>query len=52
MNGSALSLFVLRVFADDPDGALALDDLALIAHRLHGCSDLHKPLYPPFMRIY
>lgn len=38
---SALPLFVLRIFADDPYDALALDDFALVAHRLYGSSYLH-----------
>ena len=38
---SALTLLVLGVFADDHDFALALDDLALLAHGLHGRSDFH-----------
>ena len=37
----ALTLFMLGVVADDHDFALALDDLALLAHRLHGRSDFH-----------
>ena len=40
-NSSALPLFVLRILADDPDNAFALDDFALVAHRLHGSSNLH-----------
>ena len=32
---------MLGVLADDHDFALALDDLALLAHRLHGRSDFH-----------
>ena len=38
---SALTLLVLRVLADDHDFTLALDDLALLAHGLHGRSDFH-----------
>ena len=30
-----LSLFVLRVLADDPDAALSLDDLALLTDRFY-----------------
>ena len=30
-----LSLFVLRVLADDPDAALSLNDLALLANRFY-----------------
>ena len=41
---STLSLFVLRIFADDPDRTLALDDFALVTHGLHGSSNLHRPL--------
>ncbi len=36
-----LTLLVLGVLADDHDFALALDDLALLAHGLHGRSDFH-----------
>ena len=36
-----LALLVLGVFADDHDFTLALDDLALFAHGLHGRSDFH-----------
>ncbi len=36
-----LALLVLGVLADDHDFALALDDLALLAHGLHGRSDFH-----------
>ena len=35
---------MLRVLADNPYHALALDDLALLAHRLNGCSNLHSLL--------
>ena len=35
---------MLRILADNPDYALALDDLALLAHRLYGCSNLHVAL--------
>ena len=38
---SALALLVLGVLADDHDFALALDDLALLAHGLDGRSDFH-----------
>jgi hypothetical protein len=41
-NESALSLFVLRVLADDADGALPLDDFALFTHWFYGRSDLHS----------
>ena len=36
-----LSLLVLGVLADDHDFTLALDDLALLAHGLHGRSYFH-----------
>ena len=36
-----LALLVLGVLADNHDFALALDDLALLAHGLHGRSDFH-----------
>lgn len=32
---------MLRILADNPDNALALDNLALLAHRLDGCSNFH-----------
>ena len=32
---------MLRILADNPDNALALNDFALLAHRLHRCSNLH-----------
>jgi hypothetical protein len=38
---STLSLLMLRILADNPDNALALDNLALLAHRLDGCSNFH-----------
>jgi hypothetical protein len=38
---SALALLVLGVLADDHDFALALDDLALLAHGLDRRSDFH-----------
>jgi len=38
---SALSLFVLRVFADNTDDTLSLDNLALFADWLNGRSNLH-----------
>ena len=37
----ALLLLVLGVFADNHDVTLALDDLALLAHRLDGRSHFH-----------
>jgi hypothetical protein len=40
----ALALLVLGVFADDANDAAAVDDLALVADRFYGCSDLHKIL--------
>ncbi len=39
-----LSLFMFRILADDPDYAFALNDFALFAHRLYGCSYLHAAL--------
>ena len=36
-----LALLVLGVLADDHDFALALDDLALLAHGLDARSDFH-----------
>src|SRR6187200_422368 len=39
---SALPLLVLGVFANDHHGAMAPDDLAVVAPRLDGCSDLHR----------
>jgi hypothetical protein len=36
-----LSLLMLGVFANNHDFALALDDLALLAHGLHGRSHFH-----------
>ena len=38
---STLPLFVFRILADDPDNAFALDDFALVTHRLHGSSNFH-----------
>ena len=38
---SALTLLMLRVFTNDHDFALALNDLALFAHGLDGRSYLH-----------
>ncbi len=35
---------MLRIFADDPDNALALNDFAFFAHRLNGRSYLHAAL--------
>ena len=37
----ALLLLVLGIFADNHDVTLALDDLALLAHRLDGRSHFH-----------
>ena len=37
----ALTLLMLGILADHHDFALALDDLALLAHGLHGRSDFH-----------
>src|SRR3954447_6299387 len=39
---SALPLLVLGVLADDHHGAVAPDDLAVVAPRLDGRSDLHR----------
>ena len=39
--GLALTLLVLGVFANNHNFALALDDLALLAHGLHARSDFH-----------
>jgi hypothetical protein len=44
--GLTLALLVLGVLADDHDFALALDDLALLAHGLHGRSDFHFVIPP------
>jgi hypothetical protein len=38
---SALSLFVLGVFADDADNALSLNDFAFFAHGLDRRSNFH-----------
>lgn len=35
---------MLRILADNPDNAFALDNFALLAHRLHGCSNFHAAL--------
>ena len=40
-NRLALLLLMLRIFADDHYAALALDYLALFAHRLYGRSYFH-----------
>ena len=48
---STLSLFVLRIFADDPDNTLALNDFALIANRLYGSSYFHSLLLSSFSAI-
>src|SRR3954452_13094237 len=39
----SLPLLVARVLADHQDGAVATDDLALLAHRLDRRSYLHGP---------
>src|SRR3989304_915887 len=39
---SALPLLVLGIDADDHHGAVAPDDLAVVATRLDGRSDLHR----------
>ena len=38
---STLSLLVLRILADDPNGTFTFDNFTLIAHRLYGSSYLH-----------
>lgn len=43
---SALSLFMLRIFADHHHNALASDDLALIAYFLNGWLNLHYNTIP------
>ena len=48
---SPLSLFVLRILADDPDNTLALDDFALIANRLYRSSYFHNLLLSSFSAI-
>ena len=45
---SALLLLVLRILADDHHTALALNDLALFADRLHRRTNFHETL-PPYM---
>lgn len=39
--GSALFLFVTRVFADHADDVLAAHDFARFAEAFDGCSDFH-----------
>ena len=46
-----LSLFVLRILADDPDNTLALNDFALIANRLYRSSYFHSLLLSSFSAI-
>ena len=41
VTGLTLALLVLGVLADNHNAALALDDLALFAHGLHGRSNFH-----------
>jgi len=41
---SALALLVPRLRADDADGAIATDDLAVAAHFLHGSSNFHRSI--------
>ena len=41
MRASALSLLVLRVFTDDPDLTLSLDNFALVADRFYRRSNFH-----------
>ena len=48
---SPLSLFVLRILADDPDNTLALNDFALIANRFYRSSYLHSILLSSFSAI-
>ena len=48
---SPLSLFVLRILADDPDNTLALNDFALIANRLYRSSYFHSLLLSSFSAI-
>ena len=40
-DGSTLSLLMLGILADDANDALALNNLALLAHRLNTGSNLH-----------
>ncbi len=46
-----LSLFVLRILADDPDNTLALNDFALIANRLYRSSYFHSLLLSSFSAV-
>jgi hypothetical protein len=39
-----LALLVLGVLADDANDTLAMNDLALVADRFYGCTDLHEKL--------
>ena len=48
---STLSLFVLRILADDPDNTFALNDLAFIANRLYRSSYFHNLLLSSFSAI-
>ena len=41
VTGLTLALLVLGVLADNHNAALALDDLALLAHGLNGRSNFH-----------
>ena len=45
---STLSLFVLRILADDPDNTLALNDFALVADGLYRSSYFHSLLLSSF----
>src|SRR3954470_15838150 len=45
----SLPLLVARVLADHEDGAVATDDLALLAHRLDRRSYLHDPFPAEFV---
>jgi hypothetical protein len=47
----ALPLLVARVGADDPNGAMAADHLALLAHLLHGRTNLHAPFLLVFCLV-
>lgn len=43
-SGSALTLLVPRLAADDAHGAIATNDLAVTAHFLHGSSNFHRSI--------
>ena len=43
---------MLRIFADNPDDAFALNDFALLAHRLYGRSYFHDAhSFPRFITL-